>query len=100
MPLDGGRVLRAGVWKLTGDPHRATTAAGWVGRAVAVVVLFSPWLLELAGVPIGITDYVIAVVFGWFMWSAATSAIVSARIRARLPALRARALARRTVSVP
>ncbi len=100
LPLDGGRVLRAGVWKVTGDPHRATVAAGWVGRAVAVVVLFSPWLLELAGIPVGITDYVIAVVFGWFMWSAATSAIMSARIRAKLPALRARALARRTLSVP
>jgi Zn-dependent protease len=100
MPLDGGRVLRAGVWKLTGDPHRATTAAGWVGRAVAVVVLFSPLLLERAGVPVGITDYIVAVVFGWFMWSAATAAITSARIRAKLPALRARALARRTLSVP
>ena len=100
MPLDGGRVLRAGVWKLTGDPHRATTAAGWVGRAVAVVVLFSPWLLELAGIPIGVTDYIIALVFGWFMWSAATSAIMSARIRSKLPALQARVLARRTLSVP
>jgi CBS domain-containing protein len=100
MPLDGGRVLRAGVWKATGDPHRATVAAGWVGRAVAVVVLFSPWLLELAGIPIGITDYIIALVFGWFMWSAATSAIMSARIRSKLPALRARALARRTLAVP
>jgi Zn-dependent protease len=100
MPLDGGRVLRAGIWGLTGDPHRATSVAGWVGRGVAVLVLFSPWLLELAGLPIGITDFVIAFVFGWFMWSAATAAIVSARVRSRLPALRARVLARRTVAVP
>ena len=100
MPLDGGRVLRAGVWKATGDPHRATVAAGWVGRVVAVVVLFAPWLLELAGFRVTITDYVIALVFGWFMWSAATSAIMSARVRAKLPALRARALARRTLAVP
>jgi Zn-dependent protease len=100
MPLDGGRVLRAGLWKITGDQHRATSVAGWVGRVVAVVVLFSPWLLELAGLPVGITDYILALVFGWFMWSAATSAIMTARIRAKLPALRARALARRTLAVP
>ena len=100
MPLDGGRVLRAGVWGMTGDPHRATSIAGWVGRVVAVLVLFSPWLLEMAGVPIGITDFIIAFVFGWFMWSAASAAIMGARVRSRLPALQARALARRTVAVP
>ena len=100
MPLDGGRVLRAVLWKITGDPHRATSASGWVGRVVAVLVLFSPLLLEAFGVPVGFTDYLVAVVFGWFMWSAATSAIMSARIRSRLPALQARSLARRTLAVP
>jgi Zn-dependent protease len=99
MPLDGGRVLRAGLWKLTGDPHRATSAAGWVGRGVAVLVLFSPWLLPVFGLAVGFTDYVIALVFGWFMWSAASASIMSARIRSKLPALQARALARRALGV-
>ena len=31
LPLDGGRVLRAFVWKLTGNMHRGTIVAG-VGR--------------------------------------------------------------------
>jgi Zn-dependent protease len=100
MPLDGGRVLRAALWKATGDPHKATSASGWVGRGVAVLVLFSPWILMAVGVPVGFTDYLIALVFGWFMWSAATAAILSARVRSRLPSLRARSLARRTLAVP
>lgn len=99
MPLDGGRVLRAAVWKLTGNPNRATAVAGWAGRVVAAAVLVSPVLLGLAGYTIDATDFILAVIFGWFLWSAATAAIASAKIRSRLPALRARALARRTVAV-
>ena len=35
MPLDGGRMLRAAVWKLTGDKLRGLLVAGWIGRGVA-----------------------------------------------------------------
>jgi CBS-domain-containing membrane protein len=52
-----------------------------------------------AGYAVGVFDYLLALVFGWFLWTAATSAIVSAKIRSRLPALRARALARRTLTL-
>lgn len=46
LPLDGGRALRAGVWAVTHDRHRATVIAGWVGRALAagtgmIAVLFA-----------------------------------------------------------
>lgn len=101
MPLDGGRVLRAVVWRLTGDPHRATLVSGWAGRGVAILVLLTPLLLVTTTrfVPT-IVDLLLATVLGWFLWSAATSAIVSAKVRARLPALRARELARRTLTVP
>jgi Zn-dependent protease len=33
LPLDGGRMLRAVVWKITKRPATATIAAAWVGRA-------------------------------------------------------------------
>jgi Zn-dependent protease len=39
-PLDGGRVLRATVWALTGDQRRATTIASAVGQVVAYALIF------------------------------------------------------------
>ncbi len=100
MPLDGGRVLRAVVWQLTGNPHRALVVSGWAGRGVALLVLLSPVLLRGVGADVSTLDFVIAVVFGWFLWSAATSAIAGGKVRARLPALQARSLARRAVTTP
>jgi Zn-dependent protease len=101
LPLDGGRVLRAGVWKLTGNPHQGTIVAGWGGRVAAVLAMLYPFVRELAfSDPASITDYLLAFVIATFLWGGATAAIRSARIRRRLPALRARTLARRTLAVP
>ena len=36
LPLDGGRMLRAVIWKLTGRQSTATIAAAWAGRVLAV----------------------------------------------------------------
>lgn len=100
LPLDGGHVMRSLIWKATGNQHRATVAAGWAGRGVAVLALGSPVLLHLAGLQLTLIDFLIAAVLGWFLWASSSAAIASGRIRARLPVLRARALARRTLSVP
>jgi Zn-dependent protease/CBS domain-containing protein len=43
-PLDGGRLLRAVVWRSTGDFARATAAASRVGRGVAIgLVVIGTW---------------------------------------------------------
>ncbi len=101
LPLDGGRVLRAAVWKLTGNPHQGTIVAGWGGRLAAVAALAYPFGRALAtGEPTTVSDYVFSLVIAGFLWGGASAAIVSAKVRRRLPALRARVLARRALTVP
>ena len=101
LPFDGGHVLKALVWRLTGNMHRGTIVAGWGGRVAAALVLLWPLLLrEVFDTPPRITDYLLAVVIAAFLWSGATASMVSARVRRRLPSLKARPLARRVIAVP
>lgn len=101
LPLDGGRVLRALVWRITGNMHRGTIVAAWGGRVAAVLVLAVPLLGALAfdNSP-DVFDYAMAFIIASFLWTGATASMVSARIRRRLPALKARPLARRVIAVP
>jgi Zn-dependent protease/CBS domain-containing protein len=101
LPLDGGRVLKSLVWRLSGSVHTGTIAAGWGGRVTAVAVLFWPLAMEpLFGVRADVLDFVLSAVIAAFLWTGATGAMSSARIRRRLPSLVARDLARRTLAVP
>jgi len=45
LPLDGGRMLRAVIWKLTGRQSTATIAAAWAGRVLAVGLLALPFVI-------------------------------------------------------
>lgn len=101
LPLDGGRVLKAAVWRLTGNVHRGTIVAGWGGRLTAVAVLSWPMLqVPLLDVEPDLLDFILAFVIAAFLWSGSTAAMASARLRQRLPSLVARDLARRTLTVP
>jgi Zn-dependent protease len=101
LPLDGGRVLKAAVWGLTGRVHTGTMAAGWGGRVVAGLVLTWPlWQESLFGVPADALDVILSFVVAAFLWSGATAAMSTARVRRKLPSLVARDLARRTLAVP
>ena len=100
LPLDGGRVLKA-IVGATGNVHRGTNADGWGGRLAAVAVLGWPLLMEpLWGTGLDLIDFVLAFVVATFLWSGATAAMASARLRRRLPQLVARDLARRTSPSP
>jgi len=101
LPLDGGRVLKAVVWGASGDTHRGTIAAAWVGRIVALLAIGWPFLTAkvLGGRPT-VVDFVFAGIISMFLWSGASAALESARVRSRLPNLLARDLARRTLTVP
>jgi Zn-dependent protease len=101
LPLDGGRVLKSLVWRLTGNVHRGTIVAGWGGRLTAAAVLFWPVVQEpVLGTDPDVLDFVLAFVVAAFLWSGSTAAMASARLRSRLPHLVARQLARRTLAVP
>src|SRR5215475_1160214 len=86
LPLDGGRVLRAGLWKITGNAGSATEMAAWSGRILAVALVILPLSVSslgnfsIAG-PYGLWLVVVAV----FMWMSAGQALRSAKIRERLP---------------
>jgi len=101
LPLDGGRVLRAALWKVTGKSGYSTVLAAWAGRvigiALVVAVLVEPES-EIGLVNGGAGIWLIAIAA--FMWMSAGQALRSARIRERLPALQARTLARRAIPIP
>jgi hypothetical protein len=101
LPLDGGRVLKALVWWVSGSPYRGSIVAGWVGRAAAALVIaWTVFQEPLTGSRPDVVDFVLAVVVALFLWSGATAAMASARARSRMPHLVARQLARRTLAVP
>jgi len=100
LPLDGGRVLRAGLWKITGKSTYSTTLAAWAGRVIAIVLALA--VLVRPDSQIGLVNgygiWLIAIAA--FMWMSAGQALRSARVRERLPSLQARALARRAIPIP
>ncbi|MFI6105490.1 site-2 protease family protein [Streptomyces sp. NPDC051310] len=106
LPLDGGRMLRAVVWKVTGRPMTGTVAAAWVGRALAVAVLVGlPLLTHTGAAGEGIsgmetvTDALLAAILAAIIWTGAGNSLRMARLREHLPDLRARTLTRRAVPV-
>lgn len=101
LPLDGGRVLKAAVWQITGRVETGAIAAGWGGRVAAVLVLLWPVAMpSLVDVEPTLLDLVLAFVIAMFLWTGATQAIAAARLRTRLTEIVARDLARRTLAVP
>ncbi|MBR7672534.1 site-2 protease family protein [Streptomyces daliensis] len=107
LPLDGGRMLRALVWKLSGRAMTGTVFAAWTGRALAIAVLIGLPLAThaggftedgLSGVD-SLTDALLAAILAAIIWTGAGNSLRMARLREHLPELRARALTRRAVPV-
>lgn len=101
LPLDGGRVLRALIWGTTRNQHLGTLIAGWAGRLLAIAAVAWPFVLErVLNVSASLGDYVMGVIIAGFLWTGASAAMASARLRRRLPQLVGTQLAKPLLAVP
>jgi Zn-dependent protease/CBS domain-containing protein len=88
-PLDGGRVLRAIVWWLTGNANRATRIAAGIGQVVALAFIALGILRFFGGAGFG--GLWIAFI-GWFLWEAARSSVAQVEVAEGLRGVRVRDL--------
>ncbi len=80
-PLDGGRVLRAVVWAISGNMRRATLIAANVGRFFAFMLIFAGiWQMFTGNFGGGIWIAFI----GWFLDSAASAQVQQVMFRSLL----------------
>jgi Zn-dependent protease/CBS domain-containing protein len=100
LPLDGGRVLRSLIWQVTHDKMRATIAAGWVGRAVAVgVAIYALASTNASGGRSLNGGGFYLLILAYFIWSNASIAIAQSKVSNVVPKLDIRALTRRALPV-
>jgi Zn-dependent protease/CBS domain-containing protein len=84
-PLDGGRVLRAILWGLSGDADRATRQAAGVGQVVAGIFIVFGLLRFFAGAGFG--GLWLAFI-GWFLLDAARTSYAEVALMAGLRGVR------------
>lgn len=80
-PLDGGRIARALVWKLTGDRAKATRAAAAMGRVFGWTLIAVGLLLALRGATF---DGLWLAVLGWLLSQSARGAMAQTAFTERL----------------
>ena len=88
-PLDGGRILRAIVWQLTGDFTRATRTASIGGQLVAYLMILVGIYSALTNEALGRFGGIWWAFIGWFLLSAAQESFAQVAIRNSLQGLRA-----------
>jgi Zn-dependent protease/CBS domain-containing protein len=77
-PLDGGRVLQALVWRLTGDRYRATRSAVIVGRIFAWLMIAFGITATLFG---SVMDGLWMTFIGWFLLQAGAAEGLQAEVK-------------------
>jgi Zn-dependent protease/CBS domain-containing protein len=74
-PLDGGRILRAALWKATGNRARASVLAARAGSGFGVILIGLGFFEFATGSPFGLWSLFL----GWFLFTAARAEGESAR---------------------
>ncbi len=80
-PLDGGRLLRAAVWGITGNRNRATRLAGRIGEYFAYALVGLGIFLAASGEPF---NGIYLAIVGLFLAQGARAAIVSTAFTERI----------------
>jgi Zn-dependent protease/predicted transcriptional regulator len=88
-PLDGGRILRAIVWQVTGDYTRATRTASVGGQLVAYLMIVVGIYSALTNEVLGRFGGIWWAFIGWFLLSAAQESFAQVAIRNSLQGMRA-----------
>lgn len=83
-PLDGGRILRSIVWKLTGDRGRGTRFAARLGQAFAVLMIALGVYLILIG---NVFSGLWLALVGWMLGQSARVTVVQSELNKRLGGL-------------
>ena len=81
-PLDGGRIARAAIWKVTGDRGRATRASAYLGQGFAAILIGYGLYLLLSENET--TSGLWAMVLGYLLGSSARAAIAQSAFTERL----------------
>jgi Zn-dependent protease len=84
LPLDGGNILKAIIWKVTGNPYQGVKFASWVGQAFGYVAIASgvvPLVL------LGSFDNLWNALIGWFLLQNARQSAQLARVQSQLVGL-------------
>ena len=87
-PMDGGRVLRAVLWRVRGDRLAATRNAALVGRILAYVLIAVGVLWALS--PNGLFAGLWLALIGWFLSNAAEATAAQAGVERSLSGVRVR----------
>ncbi len=87
-PMDGGRVLRAILWRVRGDPLTATRQAAMVGRVIGYLMVAGgiTWALRSRDIGSGLW---LALV-GWFLATSAEATMQQAGVERSLSGVRVR----------
>jgi Zn-dependent protease/CBS domain-containing protein len=80
-PLDGGRVLRAAVWKVTGSSYRATRIASGSGQVISLGFFGVGIFMMLQG---NFFNGLWLAFIGWFLQNAASAAFLQANVQQAL----------------
>jgi Zn-dependent protease len=94
LPLDGGRVLRALIWALTGSEAKGVRIAGWIGRLAALALVAIAVAMVFGEDTFAIGRALLLLAVALFLWQGASYALKQGVLLARLGALTAHELMR------